>query len=547
MLVTAIVAVALPPIYRSKAVIVIEAQQIPDEYVKSTITSYAEQRLEMITQEILKYSTLLKIIDEFGLYPEYREKGDIGSAVNEMQEAVQIEPISSKVGLKSATLAFNLSYENKDPQKAFAVADRLSKLYLQKETEKRESQAANTTRFIEAELENLKRQIDAHEKKLSEFKQRNIGELPGSTAANTSTLQRLERELDQTNARIRTLQDRKIYLKGQLANIEPLKPIQTDSGKVASNPQERLKALRLELIRLRSRLSDKHPDVRKLKQEISELENQTGSVDSAVVKVKQLRALRTQLAELKASKGAKHPDVINLSKEVDNLSRQVDKLLTDKSISEVSEQRPDNPLYIDLRTQIVSADAEIKNLKEDVEKLNALIDDYQKKIEHAPIVEKEYNELTLDYANAKQRYNEVLNKLLQARVAQQMENQQQGERFSITDAAYLPTRPSKPNRLAILLLGFVLGSGAGLGAAAFKEATDHTIKSGRDINAFEGLELLTEMPYTPTVEERQHFMHKRLYMAAGFITILGIVLVAVNMLVLPLGELFSIVVARLTF
>ena len=50
MIAAMIVAVALPPIYRSKATILIEAQQIPDEYVKSTITSYAEHRLEMLTR-----------------------------------------------------------------------------------------------------------------------------------------------------------------------------------------------------------------------------------------------------------------------------------------------------------------------------------------------------------------------------------------------------------------------------------------------------------------------------------------------------------------
>ena len=547
MLCMMVVAVALPPIYRSQAVILIEAQQIPDEYVKSTITSYAEQRLEMITREILRAAALKEIIKEFDLYPEIRRSEGTGAAIEEMKQSVVVEPISSKVGLKSFTVAFNLSYEGEDPEKVYRVTDKIASLYLHKETESREKQAAVTTRFMEAELQNLKQQIEKHENIVSEFKSRYIGELPGSSAANLSTLQRLERDIDDKNTRIRTLQDRKIYLKGQLANIEPLKPIQTDNGKVASNPQERLKSLRLQLISMRSRLSDKHPDVRKLMSEIQELESQVGTSDVTVAKVKQLRALRTQLAELTASKGPKHPDVVRLEKEVDQLSGQVDKLLTDKAMTQVAEQKPDNPLYIDLMTQIVSADSEIKNLSEDILKLNALRDEYQKKIENAPLVEKEFNELTLDYANAKDRYNEVLNKLLEARVAQEMEIQQQGEHFAITDPATLPTRPSKPNRLAIMLLGFVLATGTALGGSALREAVDHTIKSSKDMIQFEGIELLTAMPYTPTAEEQRHRRFRKLALTTGSVGIFAVALVFVDRLVIPLSDVFSFVIGRLSY
>lgn len=545
MIAAMITAVALPPIFRSQAVILIEAQQIPDEYVKSTITSYAEQRLEMLTREILRFSALKEIIREFELYPEYLEKGDIGSAIQEMKSAVEIEPISSKTGHKSYTVAFNLSYEGQDPQKAFAVTDRLSKLYLEKEAEAREKQTAATTGFLENELANLKKQIDVHEKKISEFKQRHIAQLPGSAAANLSTLQRLEREVDQLNSRIRALQDRKIYLKGQLANIEPLKPIQTDSGKLAGNPQERLRALRLNLIRARARLSEKHPDIRKMTSEIKKLESQVGKTDVTVIKVKQLRTLRAQLNGLKSSKGSKHPDVINLGKQIDELAREVDQLLSEKTMTDLSKQKPDNPAYINIMTQVVSTDLEIKNLLEDVTNKSQSIHDYRSRVEMAPVVEQEFNELTLDYNNAKKRYDEISGKLLKSRVAQEMEVQQQGEHFTITDPAYVPTKPVKPNRLAIMLLGFVLATGAGLGGAAFREATDHTIKNSKDILNIDGIDLLTTMPYTPTSEESRHHLFKNLAKATWCIGIFGIILVAVDRLILPLGELFSIVFERL--
>jgi len=546
-IVAAVVAVLLPPTYRSQAVILIEEQDIPDEYVKSTITSYAEQRLEMLTREILRFDALKDIINEFDLYPEYRQKGKIGTAVEEMKTSVEIEPVSSKVGAKSYTVAFNLSYQGKDPQQTYQVADRLSNLYLEKEAAGRQKQAAATTGFLEVELANLKQQIAAHEDKIIAFKQQHIGELPENTAANLSTLQRLERELDQYNLRIRSLQDRKIYLRGEIANIEPLRPIKTDSGQLADNPQERLKSLRLELIKARSRLSDKHPDVKKLVNEIEELESQVGQTDVTVAKVKQLKALRTELSEMKASKGDKHPDVINLSKQIDELAKEVDSLLAENAMMDVSEEKPDNPAYINLMTQIVSADLEIKNLKEDMVKTAELMTEYQRRVENAPNVEREYNELTIDYNNAKDRYNEISGKLLKARVAQEMEAQQHGEHFTIIDKAYVPNRPFKPNRLAIMLLGFVLATGAGLGGAAFREALDHTIKSSAEIRQFEGIDLLTVMPYTPTPEERRQHWFKRIAVSAVSLGLLCVVLLAVDKLVMPLSTVISFIMERLVY
>lgn len=539
------IAVALPPIYSSQSTILIEAQQIPDEYVKSTITSYAEQRLEMLNREILKYNALKKIIQEFELYPEYLKIGDIGSAVSEMKKALEIEPISSKVGATYYTVAFILSYEGDDPQKTFAVVDRLSKLYLEKETEVREKQAAATTGFLESELANLKKQIEVHEQKISAFKQKHIGALPGSSAANLSTLQRQEMEIDQLNSRIRSLQDRKIYLKGQLANIEPLKPIQTDSGQLAGNPQERLRTLRLNLIRARARLSEKHPDIKKMKSEIRKLEGQVGKTDVTMVKVRQLKALRAELKTAKSRKGDKHPDVISLAKQVDELAKQVDNLLSEKAMSDMSKLKPDNPAYINLMTQIVSVDLEIRNLSEDVARANASIHDYRMRVEKAPIVEQEFRAITMDYDNAKQRYDEISSQLLKSRVAQEMDLQQHGEHFTITDPAFVPTKPVKPNRPAIILLGFVLAIGAGLGAAAFREATDHTIKNSKDISNLEGIELLTAMPYAPTSEENRHLWFKRIAVSTWCLGIVGIVFVAVDKLVFPLGDLFSIVIERL--
>ncbi len=545
MLLTAIITVALPPIYKSEAVITIEEQQIPDEFVKSTITTYAANRLETITSQIMSYSALKSIIRKFHLYPEYTDSGKIDKAVRTMKKAIKIEHISAKAGTRSATIAFILSYEGKDPQKVMQVTKELASLYLLKEAKSREKQVKTTTTFLENELNGLRAKMNEYEKKISVFKQQHLGELPGNTTTLLQIISRLQTEYDRITSRIRSLEDRKIYLKGQLANIEPLKPVVTDKNKLAANPKERIKALRLELIRMKSRFSEKHPDVRKLVAEIAELESQIGKADEAVVKIKQLKQARTELSALKARLGPSHPDVIEKSKEVELLSKEVDTMITDRAMLEVSERKPDNPLYVNLMTQVVMADAEINNLRQDLHKINNDLADYQKKLENAPIVEKELNNMLIDYENAKRRYNDIANKLLQARIAQEMEEQQQGEHFTITDPPYLPKSPYKPNRIAVFLLGFVLASGLSLGTVAVIEAMDHTVKNTEELKDVTGIDVLTALPYMKTPEEKRALLIKRAMITVGAVCFFALVLVAVDKLVVPLEDIYALIYKRL--
>ena len=88
------IALLLPPIYTSKAMIRIEDQEIPENFVKSTITDYAEERLEKINQQILSRPKLLEIIDEFNLYPDSRDKKDPTELVAKMRNDIGLKKIS---------------------------------------------------------------------------------------------------------------------------------------------------------------------------------------------------------------------------------------------------------------------------------------------------------------------------------------------------------------------------------------------------------------------------------------------------------------------
>jgi uncharacterized protein involved in exopolysaccharide biosynthesis len=533
-LASVIVAVVLPPKYLSSAVIMIEEQQIPEDYIKSTITTYAEERLHLINRQIMKYSQMEDVIKKTDLYPELTDKGDWGGAISKLKDSIALDTISFKEGNKTSTIAFSLSFEGDDPKTVYKVTEVLSNLYLKEEAQARKKLTSVTTDFFKQELSHLKEQVRIQEERMSKFKSEHIGLLPENASYNLHNISRLEMEIERIYSRIRTLEDRKIYLKGQLANVEPLLPVKTDKGKLASNPKDRLKRLRLELIQMQARLSDKHPDIRKIKSEIAKLEDQVGQIDEAVYKVKTLSDKRAKLAELKGSLGRKHPDVIRLTKEVKILSAQVDKLLTDKSVIEISEERPDNPTYINLMTQIVSADAEIKSLRKKEKKNLESLAGFRDKVSKAPLIEQEYNEIKMELNGAKDKYKEILSDLTTAQVAQQMETQQKGEKFTILEPAYYPSAPYKPNRILITLLGVIVAFGISVSFAALQEGMDHSVKSEDELVRISDLPVLASLTMVKTNEE--HSKKRKRYIFCAFCAVCAAVIILVFMIKVPVGN-----------
>lgn len=535
-----IIAFVLPPIYLSQSTILIENQQIPEEYVRATITGYVEERLQMITQQIMSRTELVDVINQFQLYPDMQDRYTTEEIIEEMRGDINLETISAEVIDKrtgrptAATIAFTLGYEGKNPSTVQKVANVLASVYLEQNLKTREQQASETTAFLSQERDELKDRIDKIQDKIGEFKKMHLGALPENASVNLQAVARLENELSQTDMQLRSLQERLIYLRGQIVNIDPLSPIVTEDGKTMMNPEERLKYLRMELISQQSSLSEKHPDIKKLKNEIEKLEAQTGNTDDSVEKIRRLEDLQGQLATLKGRLGPKHPDVVKLSKEVELLSRDVDQLQTEKTASEVAEEQPDNPAYINLMTQITSTEMDIKSYKKTKEDIKQKLEDYLVKIEQTPLVEKEYNDLIHDYEIARMKHSEVMNKLMEARIAQGMEESQRGERFTIIDPAQLPEIPYKPNRIAIILIGFVLALGAGVGIAAVQESIDTSIKSADDLRRITGIPVFSAISLIETDAEKLAKRKKRwvwIGVAAGAVVL---ALVIIHFFVMPL-------------
>ncbi len=545
------IAVLLPPTFKSESTILIENQIIPAEYVQSTITGYVEQRIEVITQQVMSSSRLQEIIDRLDLYRDMRERYTSSEIIERMREDIHLNMISAEVRdtrtgqPTEATIAFRVAYEGKDPSVVLRVASTLASLYLELNLENREQRAATTTSFLEQEMEALRARIDEYQAAISDFKKDHLEELPEHAPLNLQAVQRLTRDLDSTTMRIQQLEERLILLDGQMVGVDPMKPMVTREGKLVHSPVDRLKAMHLELLELRSGFSDKHPDVKRLNREIEELEKEVGPADNALEMARRLEELEAERIALAGELGTAHPDVARLAREAAELEEAIRKSEALDRGRSLFEEKPDNPAYVNLKTQIATTQAEIASLKEERQAIQMEIEKYQDRMARGPMVEKTYTGLLRDLESTRQKFVEMTSKLMEARVARGMEESQRGERFIVIDPAQLPERPYKPNRLAIGLISLVLSLGGGVGWAAAREALDASVKTAGEAAALAGFPVLSEIARMESAHERRRRWLKRGILVLAVLAVLGAGIYLFHEFVMPLEVFWAKVQRRL--
>ena len=534
-------ALNLPAVYRSTAVILIEQQEIPTDLVRSTITSFADQRIQVITQRVMTSANLIEMIKKFDLYPEARKSMPLEQVVETLKEDTKFEMISADVidprsgRPTAATIAFSLGFDSESPQTAQRVANELTSLYLQENIRGRTKMVTETTEFLNQEAERLEEQIADLEGLLAEFKEKNLGYLPEQAELNLRILDRVERDIDAVDAELRTLGERSIYLGGELAQLDPTIPRDYRVGMEMVNPDLRVQALQTEYLSAISRYSDSHPDVVKLRNELASLGADGGTAANSLLSG-QLEAARAQLAAALEKYAPAHPDVARLQRRVESLERSVSATSGTRSSAI---DRP-NPAYVQIKSQLEAARLDRQALQQKREELRYKFDDLENKIKDAPRVEREYKDLTRDYENAMAKYQEIKDKQLEARLAESLETGNKGERFTLIEPAVLPEQPVKPNRLAILALGTLLSIAGALGIAFLLESMDSSITSRHSLIQVAGVAPLAVIP-TLVDREAEERKKKRTRLASIAVVVvgLGLLLAVIHVAYRPLDVLFA--------
>jgi succinoglycan biosynthesis transport protein ExoP len=489
-----VLAFAIPPVYRSEATILVEQQEVPRDMVASTVTGYMTQRLQVIQQHVLTNTNLLEIARKVKLYPQ-SEQSEIEDAkiVARMRGGITVQTVDAHVtdprsgASQMATVQFTVSYDDRRPEIAQAVASELAQLFLNENVLMRTRHAEATSGFLGGEEERLRTHLADLGAKLAAYKERNTGRLPELMNMNMSLLERSQKEVDDTERQITNLEERKLELQGQLAQVEPF---------AGDSPGGRLRQAETEYLTALAKYSPDHPDVVRARHEVEALKKAAGVVDVRSALESEYKKVSAELAAARQKYSDDYPDVIRLSKSLASLEEKLKETPASGQLGFTL--KPDNPAYIALQTQLDTVNLNLKAAKQAQARANQKATEYEQRVVQTPKVEEEGLALQREYDSASKKYGEIKAGLLGAQVAVDLEKDQRGGRFALLQPPQLPDSPQRPNRKAFVLLGLVLGFGGGIGYASYLEYMDRTIRGSRTILAVLHGAPLAVIPYINT-------------------------------------------------
>ena len=446
----------LPKIYRADTLILIQPQKVPNEYVRSVVSTDIDSRLNTISQQIMSRSNLEKIIAQFHLFegPEY-ENVFLEDKVESLRKRISVELIRQARG-KSAD-AFSISFKGKDPELVASVANGLARYFMDENLKVRETQALGTSDFLEDELVSIRKQLEAQEDALKQYRQTYMGGLPEQLETNLRILEGLQVQLNMKNESMRYAKNNLIVIEKQLeaerqAGTPGGQPGGDGNAYAASDDEMRLEQLNRQLDTLQLSYTDRHPDIVRLKKQIEELEKKIAeSAENGTASA----ATGSTTSRVAGAQAKRHNEMVTEREE--------------------------------LKYQIANLTQEIK----DIEEKTAY---YQKRVEDTPKREQELISLNRDYENIKKIYDSLLARKLESDISVNMEKKQKGEQFRVLDMARVPRKPSEPdmNKLFILVIGAGLGLGGGI--IFLLEYLDKSFRKPEEVEAFLDVPVLSTVP-----------------------------------------------------
>jgi succinoglycan biosynthesis transport protein ExoP len=446
----------LHPRYQSSTMILVEQPTMPKDYVTPNVTVDWQERLQSITQQILSRTRLLRIIDQIGIYSAPSAHRSPDEKVEQMRKDIAIELVR---GQGNQITAFNVSYTSGDPLLAQRVTFELTNLFINENLEARQQQSQDTTKFLEVQLENARGLLAEQENRIRQFKSQHVGEMPEQVSSNLQILSGLQSQLQSEQDSLNAAKQQRVYLQ-TLANQSRVLGSSHGDGVAVGLPalEQELEKLRGQLADLSSHYTDRHPDVRKLKEQIAKTEK-----------------VRDQLlASTKATNvedGARSPG---------SSGEQTDVTL--------------NPASAQLESQLQGNRIEITNREHSIVALKAKIDDYQARLNQEPIREQQLADLTRGYEQSKANYDDLLKKKNESAMATRMEIAQRGERFTVVDAPSLPQKPSFPDRLKFCGIGLAVGLALGGLVVGLLEMKDDRIYEEKKLKELLPATVLAEIP-----------------------------------------------------
>jgi len=472
-LVAIFVAAILPNKYTAAATLLVEPQTISKNLVEPGLAeSDLNNRLHLMTMQILSRPRLSRVIDELGLFPEESEHMTREEVIELMRSRIGVEPVlptldtGDKRPQDFQINTFRLTYTADSPRTAAAVVNRLAQDFIDEHIRERVQISGDTSEFIERELQRLTSRMREIEAQTAQVKAENPGRLPEERDTNERLLERAIENLRSAQRDLAQARSDEGFYRQQATQAAAATPGASDV-----DPVQRVELLKIQLGQYRARgYTDKHPDIRITLQEIEDLEER---IERGEASDEPIRSLAQQQADAEAQRAA-------------------------------------------LRVAAAQAD---------IERLQAQVEELEQRLAGTPRVEEQLAALENEYEGLSESFEDYSRKRFEALTQANMERSQKGEQFRLLESAIPPTSPSSPRRLIIVVTGLLLGVALGGGVGLVLESMDSSFHGSRDLQQKLGVPVLAEIPSILLDADRAAARRRQLRTAVGTAAVVLAVLV----------------------
>ncbi len=459
-----------PKVYESTALLIYQRAKINPGSSKLTpnVQTRTREMIATLTQQVTSRSSLEAFIKQFDLYKKMRQNRPMEDVVDIMRSNnITIRPDKGDI--------FRVSFRGANPKKVMQVANAIAAKFIEENLRYREEKATETSAYALDEMNIAKATLDKKEAAMRDYKLKYYNEMPQQFDANMTRLNALQDQLQKNQDSIQNLERTKVMIQEQISvRHDALRQMVVDSGVldmvkgaslVASLAE--INKVKILLDNLRLRYTEKHPEVRRLKKKLQDL----------------------QVRQLESSNSL--PGFI---REDGKDGPKNEMYLQDKQLTQLALQTNDVN-YNTTRLKKAAAEIEMQ------------IGQYKKWITKTPVRAAEWTALTRDYEQLSKHFQRLLVRNLEAESSESLERRQKGSQFKIVDSAYLPEKPIKPDLNKIMLLALALGLGLGGGLAILLELTSSPFRDPKELEAYLGLSVLCSLPqvYLPQEQQRQRW------------------------------------------
>jgi len=443
---------ALPRSYQAATTIAVSAARVAPNLVGATEID-KQERMRAVSQQLLSRP----VLERTARLEKLDQKGSIDLAIGKLRANVAVAlPDSLTPGSIGQQLSpdqrasldtYIVSYVDDSPEQAQRIANRLAQVFADENSKAREIRAQDTSQFIETQLRASEARLASLEARLRQMKESNMGRLPEQTNANLAMVSALQRQLESNATAMRGEQDRLSMVERQIESMQQGADdaIAMAKGTPGESAQMRVASLRHELAGAQITYTDKHPEVVRLKGELSDAEKAAAA--------ERARPVSDRMAIL-------------------NGNAEYRQLVKDRDTTRLR----------------------IAELQRQTAGLNAQIAGYQSRVESAPRVEQQMVSVQREYDLERNSYNDLTGKKQAALLNEEVQRKQGGEQFAVLVPAGLPTEPFKPKPIRVMLMALAAGLVLGGAFMVGREYLDRSVHDARGLRDEFELPVLAEIP-----------------------------------------------------